>query len=643
MGSIEVIAQRSRRASGHLYVFALPLCRVPDMVPVPQVGQRSEGNRLIDVRHAREFGAYWKQNPKWAVPPLLLDTPKNLDLWFEPQWASGALEAGVLRLPQPAFSKLAILDGQHRIFGWNEVLLATRERTRILDRRQAQAALGEAPEIGPLVAREIAELTEVQARLDREQVTVEVLDRVSAAEHKQWFFDIAANAKGITKSLTTAFDSRSAMNRATIRLAETYPLLEGMVERERQRVGVRAAELLSVAQLLSLVEASVLGVEGIVRHTNTRAINDDDSILEVAASALDALFDGFDALRDVVEHNTSAPKLREVSVLGSVTMLRVLVAVYWSAAVSVKNDLFVVNESAADKVTNFYREIASWMEGRLPDQLWESQAFSHRYSRGPRARRQDVRALYNRLRFEWLDSAARRGPTRSAAPTSTPTSRPPASLPSTAGKCASGKWPPYFGRSVIALVDALGPSHEVDTKQLRAAFLADDMTVAEMKATVAHLQSLGLQVVAASPDATSHAEERSPGGGAPPPADPSTGAGPWPHFVSPAVARLVSDLPAGTPVPESLLHPRRRLVQRSPVHPPAPSTTGLRHRPEPSAANGPAPQSGLRPAVGASRGHDDNRRGVASIRDPERRTPAGQSLRRQVGSDRTSHRSLLCR
>ena len=403
MTSFDVVAQRSCRASGHLYVFALPLSRVPDFVPVPVVGQRSEGNRLLDVRHARDFGAYWKQNAKWAVPPLLLDTPHSLDAWFEPTLTAGGLEAGVLQLPEPAISGLQILDGQHRAYGWAEVRASFAERASVLSERLGRArAAGDSPAVEAAL-HEIADVQHLAGRLATEQVTIEVLDRIDADDHRQWFFDIAANAKGITKSLTAAFDQRSAINRATIRLADDYPLLEGMVEREAARVGPRAAELLSVAQLVTLTETSVLGIDNWVRSVYANAL-EEDAVYDVAATALDTLFDGFDALRDVAEGNdgATAVRLRERSLLGSITVLRVLVGLFHKATVSVHDAKYAVDEDAADRVADFFRELSAHMDGQLPDALWGSGAFETRLSRSPRARRQEIKALFDALWGVWV-------------------------------------------------------------------------------------------------------------------------------------------------------------------------------------------------------------------------------------------------
>ena len=79
---MEVIAQRTKRAGSHLYVVAVPIFRLADVIPVPSTDGASKGNRLVDLKHARSFGKYWFANESWVAPPLLLDTPQDLGYWF---------------------------------------------------------------------------------------------------------------------------------------------------------------------------------------------------------------------------------------------------------------------------------------------------------------------------------------------------------------------------------------------------------------------------------------------------------------------------------------------------------------------------------------------------------------------------------
>lgn len=393
-GTIDVIAQRTRRATGHLYVFALRLIEIPEVIPVPSVGTRSDGNRLLNLRHARGFATYWTNTPRWAAPPLLLDTPVELDEWFTVQYTRERLEAGVLRLPGPTLSGLQILDGQHRIFGWNDVRESLRVRAVEVADRLARAR--ERGESERLIAGEAQRIRALEGRLRNDYVTVEVLDRTDLEEHKQWFFDIAANAKGITKSLTASFDQRGHINKATMRLVDEYEPLADLVEREADRVGVNSSSLLTVAQLVALVEASVLGTDGWVRREYADA-SEIEAIMEVATSTLDVLFDGFDDLRDVKEGSLTPAELRRSSLVGSVTFLRALVGLVHELAVSVQRGVYRVDATAIDHVVDFCQSISGSMSGPVPDFLWESGSFASREVRSPTARRQAIKALRDAL------------------------------------------------------------------------------------------------------------------------------------------------------------------------------------------------------------------------------------------------------
>jgi RNA polymerase primary sigma factor len=391
---IDVMAQRTRRAAGHLYVFALPLSQVPDAIPVPSVGIRSEGNRMLSLRHARGFATYWTNTPHWAAPPLLLDTARDLDEWFTVHFTHDGLEAGLLRLPNPATSGLQILDGQHRVYGWYDVRQSLQARAVELRERFDRAC--DRGEPTDLVVDEAERVAVLADRLMNDHVTVEVLDRTAVEEHKQWFFDIASNAKGITKSLTASFDQRGAINKAALRLADEYEPLSGLVERESDRVGVTSDALLTVAQLLSLVEAAVLGLDGWVRREYADALSV-DAVMDVASTAFDVLFDGFDDLRDVAERTIEPAALRRTSLLGSVTFLRVLVGLVHELSVSIDDGAYSLDSVAIDETVDFYQSISSAMTGPIPDRLWESGSFTTRDSRSPKARRQEIKAVRNTL------------------------------------------------------------------------------------------------------------------------------------------------------------------------------------------------------------------------------------------------------
>ncbi|WP_051681729.1 sigma-70 family RNA polymerase sigma factor [Cellulomonas sp. HZM] len=351
----ELLAQRFERAGTRLYTVAVPLARLADVLPIPDPDEPFTGNRRVSLRHATEFADYWLANRRWVAPPLLTDTPEVLDPWFEPISQSGGLIAGILRLPGPSASGLQILDGQHRTLGWH------------------------------LLSGHVGEHHE---RLSAESVTVEILEGVGIEEHKQYFFDIAANAKGISKSLSAGFDKRAPIHRAARRLAEEHPLLAGRVDFENDRVAAKRFTLLSLQNVVDVVTAAVLGINGWVTTERARSL-DDAAAHALGELFLDALVVGFDDLADVAEDQLTPSELRQSSLLGSVTMLRVLAGSFHVLAVQGE-----ASRAGGDaEVRRVFALLAPHMQLPLSEFWWASNAFSSRDARAPLARRQDLTAL----------------------------------------------------------------------------------------------------------------------------------------------------------------------------------------------------------------------------------------------------------
>ena len=214
--SRELLAQRYHRAGKSLFVVALPIHLIPTHMPIPDPDEAFEGNRTVNAARAVAFGQYWRENVKWATPPLLLDTTYPLSEDFELKATVAGVDFGVLRLPYNSETELLILDGQHRILGWTLVARKVSEELRRARDRLLTAETSASTSELEAARSAVEELRAVQIRLRSEYVTVEILEGVTLEDHKQYFHDIATNAKGITKSITASFDQRNAVNRVAI-------------------------------------------------------------------------------------------------------------------------------------------------------------------------------------------------------------------------------------------------------------------------------------------------------------------------------------------------------------------------------------------------------------------------------------------
>ncbi|WP_029289167.1 DNA sulfur modification protein DndB [Cellulomonas sp. HZM] len=389
----ELLAQRYNRAGKSLFVIALPLHLIPTHMPIPDPAKAFEGNRTVNVKHASDFALYWRQNDKWATPPLLLDTTYPLAQDFEPRAAVGGVEFGVVRLPHNSAVELQILDGQHRILGWK---LAADQISEEL--RRAREAHLRATESGDPIAAQIAsakltQLGALQERLRREYVTVEILEGVTLDDHKQYFNDIAVNAKGISKSLTTSFDKRSVVNRVAVELAEQHRLLIDMVDFEVDRVAGRNEHLVSGRNVADVIRAVTVGIGSSWTRRKEESVKE-AAVQQVTERFLDALVECFSDLREVAEGDLHPTDLRERSLLGSPTILRALAGAYHELAVDESDESSPVAATAGDaKARALFDELAPTM-GLPIDPAWFATGFfPERSSKAPSSRSQDLKGL----------------------------------------------------------------------------------------------------------------------------------------------------------------------------------------------------------------------------------------------------------
>lgn len=389
----ELLAQRYNRAGKSLFVLALPLHLIPSHLPIPDPAKPFEGNRTVNVKHATEFGEYWAKNTKWATPPLLLDTMYPLAEEFTPHAKVAGVEFGVVRLPHNSAMELQILDGQHRILGWKIMAGRIAEDLRAAREQLMRAREHEDPVTVQIAEAKVAELVQLQKRLRDEYVTVEILEGVSLDDHKQFFHDIAVNAKGITKSLTTSFDRRSLVNRVVVEVAGQHPLLQGMVDFEKDRALGRSENLISGRNLADIVRAVVLGVGGQMTRRREEALKE-ASVQDMTERFFDALVECFTDLRQVASGDLHPVDLRERSLLGSATILRVLAGAYHVLAVDKTDDENPYVKHVGDqRARELFTALSDHMGLPVERGWFDTGYFPDPGAKAPSSRAQDLKGL----------------------------------------------------------------------------------------------------------------------------------------------------------------------------------------------------------------------------------------------------------
>lgn len=393
----ELLATRYTRAGKSLFVVALPLHLVPSHLPVPDPDRPFEGNRRVSSLHAAKFGEYWRENERWACPPLLLDTTYPLSESFVPKFSAAGVEFGVVKLPHNSAQELEILDGQHRILGWKIAFDRLIEdlkqaRTRLQGSRESQDPAGVS-----YWEEKLAALQESHARLQREYITLEILEGVTLADHKQFFHDIAVNAKGITKSITVSFDRRNVMNRVALSLAETHPLLVEKVDFEKDRVTGGNENFISGRNLVDVVKHVVVGIDGRMTVRREKAFKE-TAIERMADKFFELLLDSFKPLNLVKEDELHPSDLRDRSLLGSPTVLRILAGVFHELAVDLSDeDNPRITEEGLQLARNLFDGLAPTMSFPLNRDWYDTGFFPDPSSKAPSSRSQDLRGLTDLL------------------------------------------------------------------------------------------------------------------------------------------------------------------------------------------------------------------------------------------------------
>ena len=389
----QLLAQRYTRDGKSLFIVSLPIHLVATHLPIPSPETPFEGNRRVNETHARKFGEYWRDNTKWATPPLLLDTTFPLTKEFEPKFEAGGVEFGILYLPHNSSSELEILDGQHRVLGWKLITdriidELKRAREDLMRSKQAEDPVGIQH-----YEDKVTVLDAQVSRMRKEYITLEILEGVTVAEHKQYFHDIAVNAKGITKSVTVGFDRRNLMNRVAITLAESDPLLDGRVEMEKDRVTGVNENFVSAKNVVDLVKAAAIGIDG--RMTIRREKTFKESAIESLADRFfNALRESFPDLQKVADEELHTVDLRSNSLLGSATILRVLAGAYNLIAVdSTDEDNPYVVDAGDKEARALFERLAPHMGLPIEDGWFDTGYFPERTSKAPSSRAQDLTGL----------------------------------------------------------------------------------------------------------------------------------------------------------------------------------------------------------------------------------------------------------
>ena len=370
----------------------LSLDQLASTVAQPNPDEPTEGNRKIVLRHAQGFAKYLRDRIDGVIPPLLLRAPEDT-FEFTAFKTIGGTDWGVLAVPRLARNDLNIVDGQHRILGIHLLIKELADELATVRSERAAALKEDNVSVVAQMDGKIEELEAHRSRLNGERVSAQIVVVDDAREYRQIFVDIAENAKGITQAVKSRFDSTRVVNRCLEDVME-HKLIAGRVDLHRDRIQGDNPNLLGAKHVADIIRTLQVGVGGRISTRLESELREEELIAE-ADSFLSLLCRAFGDLNDVSRGNLAPPDLRKRSLLGSVTMLRVLAGVYRELITRAKNE-GSPEELEADKerVTGFFRALSRHTETPiLAASPWlKSRAFQEGAT-APRAGMGDMRNL----------------------------------------------------------------------------------------------------------------------------------------------------------------------------------------------------------------------------------------------------------
>jgi hypothetical protein len=334
----------------------LTLSSIPRFVTAPDPNRPVEGNRRVDVGHARGIAEYVRTRANGLIPTIVLRCPSGtLDFVPNPDvLVKGGVRFGTLRIPKSKIQDLHIVDGQHRVLGLE---IATRDIGD--DRLSLKSQIVDAQDAGNIpVKKELEEqlkvIEEQLARISRERTTVQIVVVDSIKEFKQIFVDMNDTAKGVKLSQVIEFDSSNPLYGASIKLS-THRLFDGKTEREKNNVGDNSPDLVSLANLFQFVKAASFGISGRVSDARMKEISRDVTpLVRVANGAVDRLIEAFPLLEDLASGAISPAEAREKSPLARANTMRVLIGA--------DSALRTIGVEAAD-IPAFYMQLSNELSG----------------------------------------------------------------------------------------------------------------------------------------------------------------------------------------------------------------------------------------------------------------------------------------
>jgi hypothetical protein len=403
--SILLPASRYHQGGRVQYHVNLPLGQVTTLIRRPDPNRILPGNRKVDAKRGQLFGDYLHKNHDWVSPAIIVRVPVGEVQFTEKVPFEDGTAWGVLEIAIDVLTEILLLDGQHRTLGIFIAIEDTNARIRAL--RETISGLEEHEGLEVELARQkrlLEKETDARRRLSEEHISIDIVE-VNEKPAMQMFGDINNNAKGVNRDLSTVLDQRRAVNRIAMDVIEHHVLLEDRVELgQERRMSPSNDKLLGAKAVADIVHGVTVGTGRVGARVEDDLDKTMVSAVQKVSQFLDVLLAGFTTLQEVVAGEVSPRDLRDEgsshrSMLGSVTMFRVLAAVYYELTTGDE----VHPPMSRVEVESFFRKLEPHM-GELPitenDQLWWPTGTFLPGTAAPQARQGTIKALVEAM-AEW--------------------------------------------------------------------------------------------------------------------------------------------------------------------------------------------------------------------------------------------------
>jgi len=401
MNSIKAIAQKMEHGATVSFITALSITDLLELLDIPDPNKPFEDNRRVNKRHAMEFGDYWEsQRNGWISPPLLLDT--ELVIEYEYIQHLEAQSTVLINIPSSKKRDVSILDGQHRVLGW-----FLKQNDLHSRQNEANGTYNRAVFANDLILKLAAEdeLRKIEYSLNRmrnEKVGITLISGLQRKQHQQFFVDIAKNALGINKTVQGKFDATSIVNRVSLELAQSHPLLSGKIDMEKTKCNGSNPNFLSLVNITDIVRHIGFGLNARVTAKREDLYEDND-LYKVTNRFFDLMLKNVEILQELRNNEISALWIRENSLLGSGTIWRCLAGAFHETSVIDEDSRLSIDSAKYKSFEKFVQMFA--LDSKLPiSQKWfATELFPTKMSAAPTSRSQDLMDLVNLFQL-WIEN-----------------------------------------------------------------------------------------------------------------------------------------------------------------------------------------------------------------------------------------------